>query len=119
MHITSHLGMELERYLDLSAAEMKLTASNMANLDTPGYRTLGFEFSAEMRKALRLADPAKAAEPKATELGGLLSRPDGNNVSMDREGLRMAEDQLQFKTGMELLKREFSQMRAALNDGSK
>ena len=119
MHVESHLGMELERYLDLSASEMKLTASNMANLDTPGYRTKGFEFSAEMRRAMQLADPTSVGEPAAGELGGLLTRPDGNNVSMDREGLRMAEDQLQFKTGMELLRREFSQMRAALNDGSK
>jgi len=119
MHMESHLGMELERYLDLSAAEMKLTASNMANIDTPGYHARGFEFSAEMRRAMKLADPASAGEANVTELGGLLMRPDGNNVSMDREGLRMAEDQLQFKTGMELLKREFSQMRAALNDGAK
>ena len=119
MHMASRLGGELERYLDLSSAEMKLTASNMANIDTPGYRAVGFDFSAEMRKAMQLADPTLAVAPETQELPGLLERPDGNDVSMDREGLRMAEDQLQFKTGMELLKREFSQMRAALNDGSK
>jgi len=29
--------------------------------------------------------------------------PDGNNVSIDREGLRMAEAQLKFKTGIALM----------------
>jgi len=33
----------------------------------------------------------------------LISRPDGNNVSIDREGLRMAEAQLKFKTGIALM----------------
>ena len=31
-------------------------------------------------------------------------RPDGNNVSMDREGLHMAEVQLRFRTGVALMR---------------
>ena len=38
------LGDRLERYLDLPSAPMKLTAGNMANMDTPGDKTQGFDF---------------------------------------------------------------------------
>ncbi len=43
-----------------------------------------------------------------------MSRPDGNNVSMDREAMNMAQTQLQFRTGIELLKHEFSRMSDAI-----
>ena len=50
MQIATPLSGELTQYLDLSSAELKLTAQNMANLDTPGYRTQGFDFAAEMQR---------------------------------------------------------------------
>src|ERR1700761_4657690 len=37
MHISTPLSGELGQYLDLSSAELKLTAENMANVNTPGY----------------------------------------------------------------------------------
>src|SRR5271155_3642936 len=97
MHISTPLSGELAQYLDLSSAELKLTAENMANLDTPGYRTQGFDFAAEMARSVAeaqwgkrgvLRDAAQSqAEPRVGEVDGLLERPDGNNVSIDREGL--------------------------------
>jgi flagellar basal-body rod protein FlgB len=36
------MGDALEGYLDLTSQQLQLTASNMANVDTPGYKTLGF-----------------------------------------------------------------------------
>jgi flagellar basal-body rod protein FlgB len=123
MQISTPLSGELARYLDLSSAELKLTAENMANLDTPGYRTLGFDFAAEMRRSVERTqagargapEGAVPAEPRVGEVDGLLERPDGNNVSMDREGLNMAEAQLKFRTGVELMKREFSRVSDAIH----
>ncbi len=40
MQITGMMADELGKYLDMSTLEMKLTAQNMANVDTPGYKTL-------------------------------------------------------------------------------
>jgi flagellar basal-body rod protein FlgB len=51
MQIETKLGEQLGRYLDLAVSEAKVTASNMANIDTPGYRTMGFDFGSEMRGA--------------------------------------------------------------------
>jgi flagellar basal-body rod protein FlgB len=98
---------QLARYLDLATSQVKLTAVNMANIDTPGYRAVGMDFETEMRGALEGLDQGRA--PGAVHLkavDGLVSRPDGNNVSLDREGLNLAEAQLKFKTGVALLRQE-------------
>ena len=43
MQITTATSDALQRYLDLSSKQMQLTAENMANVDTPGYRYIGFD----------------------------------------------------------------------------
>lgn len=106
MHIETRLSDQLARFLDLAVTEAKLTAANMANIDTPGYRAQGFDFAAEMRGALAAADTGRPARVHVGDVDGLISRPDGNNVSMDREGLNLAEAQLRFKAGVELLRLE-------------
>ena len=116
MQIESRLSDELARYLDVATSEAKLTAANMANIDTPGYQTLGMDFEAEMRNALQGAARSVEAEPVHVKaVDGLIARPDGNNVSMDREGLHLAEAQLKFRTGVALLRLENQRMMAAIH----
>ncbi len=105
MQIESRLSDQIARYLDLAVSETKLTAANMANIDTPGYQTLGIDFESEMRSALESVDRGAEVRPVHVKtVDGLILRPDGNNVSMDREGLRLAEAQLKFKTGVALIR---------------
>lgn len=106
MQITTELGDHLARYLDLSVSEAKVTASNMANIDTPGYRTRGFDFEEEMGKAIGGFRSSRSGVNGIHDVDGLVSRPDGNNVSMDRESLHLAEAQLKFRTGIALLRLE-------------
>ena len=115
MQIETKLGEQLARYLDLSVSEAKVTASNMANIDTPGYRTRGFDFEAEIRRALASLDEGKTHRIDVQEVNGLVSRPDGNNVSMDRESLNLAEAQLQFRTGVALLRLENQRVMDAIH----
>jgi flagellar basal-body rod protein FlgB len=121
MQIETRLSEELARYLDLAVSEAKLTAANMANIDTPGYRTVGLDFEAEMREAVQEIEHGQVEEGRAAPrarvraVDGLIARPDGNNVSMDREGLNLAEAQLKFKTGVALLRSEYQQMMDAIH----
>jgi len=125
MQLTTSMTDALERYLDLSTLEVKLTAQNMANVDTPGYRTVGFDFAGEMRRSVAALGEQPSAggpawsEPRVGPVGGLLERPDGNDVSMDREGMQMAEAQLQFRTGEALLKNQFTQVMDAIHEDEK
>lgn len=127
MQITTPVTEALNRYLDLSSLELKVTAQNMANVDTPGYRTEGFDFAAEMSHSLDRMNSSESGSMSAASLPpvhpgaveGLLERPDGNNVSMDREGMKMAEAQLQFRSGVELLKHVFTRELDAIHEDQK
>ena len=108
----------LERFLSLTSDREQTIASNMANVDTPGYHTKDVNF----KQALSMAS-FEGGGPELTttvsDVRGLLERPDGNNVSMDREGMQLAKAQLQFKLGVQLLKGEFSTVMSAINAESK
>jgi flagellar basal-body rod protein FlgB len=120
MQIETRLSDQLGRYLDLATSEAKLTATNMANVDTPGYRAMGMDFEGEMRAALNGVDKDLPAQPLHLKtVDGLVSRPDGNNVSMDREGLNLAEAQLRFKTGVTLLRQENQRVMDAIHADGK
>jgi len=120
MQIETRMSEQLARYLDMATTETKLTAANMANIDTPGYKAVGMDFEAEMQQALAGVDEGNA--PQRVRLkaeDGLIARPDGNNVSMDRESLNLAEAQLNFKTGVTLLKQEYQRILDAIHADSK
>jgi flagellar basal-body rod protein FlgB len=116
MRIETTLSDQVARYLDLAANQAKLTAENMANVDTPGYKALGMDFESEMRDAM--ASVAEGRAPRAVHVGledGLIARPDGNNVSMDRESLNLAEAQLKFRTGVAVLRQQYQMVMDAIH----
>ena len=115
MQIETMLSQQVARYLDLASSEARLTATNMANVDTPGYKALGMDFEGEMRAAISGAEQGWA--PRAVNVGladGLIARPDGNNVSMDRESLNLAEAQLKFRTGVAVLRQQYQMVMDAI-----
>ena len=111
MQVTTPTGDALARYLDLATQQMKLTAGNMANIDTPGYKTQGFDFDEAFKSA--------GGGARVGDVDGLVARPDGNTVSIDRETMLAAKSQLQFRTGVELLKHEYSRMMSAIHAEAK
>ena len=127
MEIATGLSEEIARYLDLDTREIQLTSANMANIDTPGYRAVGMDFEAEMRRAMAGVDAVEPSaggthgmfSPRVFEVDGLIVRPDGNDVSMDRESLHLAEAQLKFKVGVALLKQQYSGIMDAIHADSK
>jgi len=50
MQIETQISDQITRYLDLSVSEAKLTAVNMANIDTPGYKAVGLDFEAKCER---------------------------------------------------------------------
>jgi flagellar basal-body rod protein FlgB len=48
---------------------------------------------------------------------GLIARPDGNNVNVDRESMLLAEVQLQYKAATAILRAQFSQLNTAIKEG--
>jgi flagellar basal-body rod protein FlgB len=106
----------IERFLDLATVRQSLLVSNIANVDTPGYRTQDIDFHGELARALGRESGAPVL-PMTRLVPGLMSRPDGNNVSVDREGLLLAELQLKYQAAIQAMKAEFSYVRYAIHEG--
>jgi len=107
----------LSHALDLTSVRQGLVTQNVANIDTPGYRTQDIDFRQELQRALA-DDEGPAAAPLVREVSGLIERPDGNNVNLDRESLLMAQNQLAFQVDVQLLRAEFNRLQLAINGGS-
>lgn len=101
----------LERYLDVLSARQKLVASNIANADTPGYRTRDLDFQSEFRSLLQ------AGSPNVVEVAGLPMKNDGNNVNVDREARLLAENALRFNVASNLLREQIRTLRSAIQEG--
>lgn len=116
LQVETRLSDQIARYMDLASSEAKLTAANMANIDTPGYKSLGMDFEAEMRGAIEAENQERGVQHvKVNAVDGLIARPDGNNVSMDRESLHLADAQLKYKTGVALLRLEDQRVMDAIH----
>jgi flagellar basal-body rod protein FlgB len=113
----------LGRFLDVDVARFELISTNLANIDTPGYHTRDLDFRAELRRAaaadsgLEGAQLVSASNPVGHQIRGLMERPDGNNVSVERESLLLAEAQMKFNLGVQLLKDQFHTISLAINSG--
>lgn len=113
----------LSRFLDVDAARYKLIATNLANIDTPGYHSRDLDFRAELRRAAAQGSATgtrseyASFSPVSRPVRGLVERPDGNNVSVERESLLLAEAQMKFNLGVQLLKDQFHLISTAINSG--
>jgi flagellar basal-body rod protein FlgB len=105
------LAGRLEQYMDLLSARQKLVASNIANADTPGYKTKDIDFQNEFLNA------AAQIAPHTVEARGLAARNDGNNVSIDREARLLAENDLRFNIATNLLRGQIRAVREAIQEG--
>ncbi len=105
------LASNLEHYMDLLAARQKLVASNIANSDTPGYKTKDINFQAEFQSAIR------GSPPRVTDVEGLVTHNDGNNVNLDREARLLAENAIRFNIASNLVRGQFKALRMAITEG--
>jgi flagellar basal-body rod protein FlgB len=97
--------------MDLLTARQKLVASNIANVDTPGYRTKDIDFQFEYMSL------TQGATPNVIEAPGLAVKNDGNNVSMDREARLLAENALRFNLASSLMKSQLKLVSSAIQEG--
>ena len=122
--ITAALGQQMTR----AVARQALAAGNLANLDTPGYRTKEVQFSDLLSSELEAGSLAAtngrhfgtmagAAGAEATEATGLAERRDGNNVQLDRELLGMTRAAGDFSAAQTVLAAKFRLVRYAINEG--
>jgi flagellar basal-body rod protein FlgB len=88
--------------LDAAALRHEALATNLANVETPGFKRLDLapDFARQLDNYASNPDPAALAtlQPKVSEdLTARAVRPDGNNVQLDRELLEMNRNALEYE----------------------
>jgi flagellar basal-body rod protein FlgB len=106
--LTSHI----ERYMDLLSTRQKLVASNIANADTPGYKSQDIDFQFEFMSL------TKGEKPQVIDTPGLTEKTDGNNVNVDREARMLSENQMRFNLASVLVKGQFKTVQEAIQGGN-
>ena len=106
----------MERFLQMTAEREQVIAANMANVDTPGYHAKDVSFEQTLLQA-NDGDATELLPVAVRDERGLMDRPDGNNVDLDRESLLLAKAQLQFGLGVLLIKGKFHEELSAINGG--
>jgi flagellar basal-body rod protein FlgB len=105
------VGSSLERYLDLLSVRQKLMTSNIANADTPGYKTQDVDFQTAFQNLLQ------GGQAQVTEVTGLKVNNDGNNVSLDREARLLSENAMRFSAVSQLLRGQIRHLKSAIDEG--
>ncbi|HEX4342869.1 MAG TPA: flagellar basal body rod protein FlgB [Verrucomicrobiae bacterium] len=108
-----------KKTLDAVALRQDALASNIANLETPGYKRIDLapSFQTELARASAAGDasqiselqPTLAQDTTATAVG-----PDGNNVSLENEMLQMNQNTLLQTLETQLVSNNLSKMRLAI-----
>lgn len=120
----------LKKGLEAWALRQRAHAHNIANAETPGYRRVVVDFEAKLMETLQHYE-GQLTQTDPQHLPGDLSDlqnlepqvgrepidPNGNGINgvdMDREMAEMAETQLRYMTGVELLKRRYEGLKAVI-----
>lgn len=104
----------LGRQLNRAVARQQVAASNLANIDTPGYRALDVQFADTLDATLKSSGPDT---PVVTETQGVAARRDGNTVQVDREMLSLTRASGDFSAAQTALAAKFRLVRYAINEG--
>lgn len=105
----------LEKALDIRAYYHRILASNIANVETPGYKEKDIDFRKELDGMTE--SPADIqVKVKSTTDGGIAA-VDGNTVNMEDQIVKMTENTLMFNSLVQMINKKFSMIRYAINEG--
>jgi flagellar basal-body rod protein FlgB len=126
----------LEQVVNFSQARHNVLAGNIANLDTPGYRTRDIspdQFRAKLKEALEQSrrplsedatsvssvfsdDAAKNPFRAVKESLNSILRHDDANVSMEQQIAELSKNQIEHNMAVSLLSSQFRLLQAAISE---
>ena len=121
--------------LDQRLKRSEVISGNIANAETPGFRALGYDFEDQLASMAGLDGkvPIKTSNEKHfqnafTQANGkaradVFVRPtesigeDGNTVDVDTEMVQMAQNQMLYRSAVEMINRKVGMIKYAINGG--
>ncbi|NCD24648.1 MAG: flagellar basal body rod protein FlgB [Deltaproteobacteria bacterium] len=131
---SSHIDLTA-KVMDFQLQRQNVVSSNLANLNTPGYKARRLEFEKDLQAALNLSESGAVARthprhmphdfsPDATEAS--LSKdfaprvvPGVDNVDLDTEMAIMAKNNLMYNALSTVMAKNFTGLKQIIQDGGK
>ena len=123
----------LSNSLDISAKRHNLISSNIANMDTIGYKPKDLDFNKTLKRAMTAPVPPDMARTHKKHFPGLnvnSSLMNGSNsedvdiyhldsVNIDIEMTHLVENNIKYRTATEMLLRKMEKLRYAIREGGR
>jgi flagellar basal-body rod protein FlgB len=124
----------LEKALDFQSERQLLISSNISNIDTPGYKAKDIDFKGALKAALGSGDDLVLRSTHKDHIGpqkgaikGLRAetfvetdpaKSNGNNVNVDKEMMKLSENQISYNATVQMLAKRFSTIRSAITENA-
>lgn len=122
----------LQKGLEASWTRNAVIRNNIANAETPNFKASDVEFETVFADALGVGGIARnttderhygggrslsRVEPVITKNDDTFMRMDGNNVDIESENVKLAQNSIQYNTILAKLNSELSRIRLAITEG--
>jgi len=133
MHASSVTEL-LFQQLNFRGEKQKVISSNIANIDTPEYKTKDLKFKDSLKKAneesnlqlskthqnhMSLSLENTKNEFEVYEVSGLLEQNDGNNVNLDTQMSEMSKNNVMFTAVQNSIKKDSAWFKTMIDSSSK
>lgn len=120
----------LDKAADAANLRNELLTNNIANVSTPNYKRKDLDFESILQGELAGEKNLSKAVKKAnqnletldaqvyTDNASLSYRLDGNNVDINTEEARLAENQIKYQALVDLMNQEFARYNTVLSSGN-
>jgi len=127
----------IERALDLRMTRQQMLASDMANIDTPGFRALDLDFRESLARVMQAEDaqsdeqvlpglplppssePAAKADLKVVGVDGLLIGPDSNTANLELLMGRLQENSTLYEVATQMMGAKLRNLRETIEGVSR
>ena len=116
----------LNKDLDGLWARQQAISDNIANFETPGYKTKSVSFEDQLKAALdgdgsdtrqKAMDAVDGVQPVMTEADDETFRADGNGVDLEQQNVELARTELNYSTSLQMMSDNFARLKTAITGG--
>jgi flagellar basal-body rod protein FlgB len=117
-------------YMSRLTQRQEIVFSNIANINTPGFKAKDISFHATMQELLsdptelRTTNPKHSngwkpimSQPQVFDVEGLPSRDDQNNVDLDQEMMKMSNTSFGYALISQFVRGKFRTIASSINEG--
>ena len=127
----------LAKSLDFRTKRNALLGSNVANLETPGYKSRDLVFEAALGEAMRAQEPGPlrvtdarhmdgrkpvrldTVKPEVIQTASPDASLDDNSVNLETEMAKLAENQLAYQALTQMISGRFAALKTAIAEGER